>query len=112
MHFDSWVVAHFCINPSKLVTMFHFTPTEGAAGQHSTDQTSTNEQPNNEPSILTNMTSGIELEVLAYTPLGVDPVQHLSNALSNPVLLECSRCNKSHPWKLPFISLLEKANLA
>jgi hypothetical protein len=57
------------------------------------------------------MTSGIEPEVLAYTPRGVDPVQHLSDALSKPVLLVCPRCNKSHPWKLPFKEFLDEESL-
>jgi hypothetical protein len=107
MHLSSQVVAHLSINPSILVIMSQLASVDGAAGQPST-----NEQSTNEPSILTNMTSGIEIEVLAFTPLGVDPAQHLSNALSKPVLLDCSRCNNGHPWNLPFIDLLDKSNLA
>ncbi|KAI4715449.1 hypothetical protein E4T48_08364 [Aureobasidium sp. EXF-10727] len=60
------------------------------------------------PSILTNMTSGIELEVLAYAPEGIDPRRHLANALRKPVLLECKYCNKLHPWKLPFVGNLDR----
>ncbi|KAG9741537.1 hypothetical protein KCU73_g8900, partial [Aureobasidium melanogenum] len=65
-----------------------------------------------QPSILTNMTSGIELEVLAYAPSGVDPRRHLANALSQPVLLPCSKCNQSHSWKLPYLGLLDRQNFA
>ncbi|KAH0007603.1 hypothetical protein KCU78_g11687, partial [Aureobasidium melanogenum] len=65
-----------------------------------------------QPSILTNMTSGIELEVLAYAPSGVDPRRHLANALSQPVLLPCSKCNQSHSWKLPYLGLLDRKNFA
>ncbi|KAI4723944.1 hypothetical protein E4T49_08328 [Aureobasidium sp. EXF-10728] len=60
------------------------------------------------PSILTNMTSGIELEVLAYAPGGIDPRRHLANALRKPVLLECKYCSKLHPWKLPFVGNLDR----
>ncbi|KAH0367112.1 hypothetical protein KCU65_g4848, partial [Aureobasidium melanogenum] len=60
-----------------------------------------------QPSILTNMTSGIELEVIAYAPSGVDPQRHLSNALRQPFLLPCSKCNQTHCWKLPFSGLLD-----
>ncbi|KAG9526683.1 hypothetical protein KCV07_g430, partial [Aureobasidium melanogenum] len=63
-----------------------------------------------QPSILTNMTSGIELEVLAYAPSGVDPRRHLANALSEPILLPCSKCNQSHSWKLPYLGLLDRKN--
>ncbi|KAG9948774.1 hypothetical protein KCU85_g4766, partial [Aureobasidium melanogenum] len=61
-----------------------------------------------QPSILTNMTSGIELEVIAYAPSGVDPQRHLSNALRQPILLPCSKCNQTHCWKLPFLGLLDR----
>ncbi|KAH0382620.1 hypothetical protein KCU92_g6049, partial [Aureobasidium melanogenum] len=65
-----------------------------------------------QPSILTNMTSGIELEVLAYAPSGVDPQRHLSNALRQPILLPCSKCNQTHSWKLPYLGLLDRQNFA
>ncbi|KAG9858499.1 hypothetical protein KCU98_g469, partial [Aureobasidium melanogenum] len=65
-----------------------------------------------QPSILTNMTSGIELEVIAYAPSGVDPQRHLSNALRQPVLLPCSKCSQTHLWKLPYLGLLDRKNFA
>ncbi|KAG9593699.1 hypothetical protein KCU77_g12910, partial [Aureobasidium melanogenum] len=61
-----------------------------------------------QPSILTNMTSGIELEVIAYAPSGVNPQHHLSNALRQPVLLPCSKCSQTHLWKLPYLGLLDR----
>lgn len=73
-------------------------PLDGAAGQPSVKQ----------PSILTNMTTGIELEALIYAPRGIGPVRHLSNALCKPVLLDCSKCNKAHPWRLPFNNLRDQ----
>ena len=78
--------------------MSHSTALDGAAGQPSVKQ----------PSILTNMTTGIELEALIYAPRGIDPVRHLSNALCKPVLLNCSKCNKAHPWRLPFNNLRDQ----
>ncbi|KAI4750575.1 hypothetical protein E4T52_16834 [Aureobasidium sp. EXF-3400] len=82
--------------------MSHLTPIENAAGQPST----------NEPSVLTNMTSGIELECLAYTPRHIDPKKHVADALCRPVLSRCSKCSGSHSWKLPFVDLLDRENLA
>lgn len=78
--------------------MSHLTPLDGAAGQPSIEQ----------PSILTNMTTGLELEALIFAPCGIDPVAHLSKALCKPVLLECSKCNKVHPWRLPFNNLRDR----
>lgn len=65
-----------------------------------------------QPSILTNMTSGIELEVIAYAPSGVDPQRHLANALLRPVILPCSKCNQPHSWKLPYLGLLDHKIIA
>jgi hypothetical protein len=107
------VVAQILINFFSLVIMSLVPPTDGAAGQPSANQSSiiepsVNGPSDNDLSILTNMTTGIELEVIAYAPEGVNPERHLSNALSEPVLLECTKCNRSHAWKLPFIKLLGK----
>ncbi|KAH0351660.1 hypothetical protein KCU83_g4086, partial [Aureobasidium melanogenum] len=65
-----------------------------------------------QPSILTSMTSGIELEVIAYAPSGVNPQHHLSNALRQPVLLPCSKCSQTHMWKLPYLGLLDRKTFA
>jgi hypothetical protein len=113
MYLESQVMAHVLISSFLLVIMSLASPIDGAAGQPSSNQSSTTEPSvngpsNNELSILTNMTTGIELEVIAYAPQGVNPKRHLSNALSKPVLLVCMKCNRSHPWKLPFIKLFVK----
>jgi hypothetical protein len=113
MYLESQVMAHILLSSFFLVIMFLASPIDGAAGQPSSNQSSTiepsvNGPSNNELSILTNMTTGTELEVIAYAPQGVDPKRHLSNALSKPVLLVCTKCNRSHPWKLPFIKFLGK----
>ncbi|KAH0339544.1 hypothetical protein KCU81_g7136, partial [Aureobasidium melanogenum] len=68
------------------------TTTEDAAGQ---------------PSIMENMTFGIEFEFLCYTPHGVSPRSHLSQALREPVDLLCSRCAQNHSWKLPVEGTLD-----
>ncbi|KAI4846899.1 hypothetical protein E4T44_04813 [Aureobasidium sp. EXF-8845] len=62
------------------------TTSNGAAGQ---------------PSILENMTFGIELEMLALAPRNVNPSKYLSKAFRQPILLLCSRCKRDHPWQLP-----------
>jgi hypothetical protein len=62
------------------------TPVDNAAGQ---------------PSILDNLTFGLELEMLALAPRNVNSRKHLLRALRKPVLLPCSHCNKKHPWRLP-----------
>jgi hypothetical protein len=54
-----------------------------------------------QPSILENMTFGIELEMLALAPHKVNPGKYLLKAFKQPVLLPCSRCKRDHPWKLP-----------
>ncbi|CAD0107106.1 unnamed protein product [Aureobasidium uvarum] len=56
-----------------------------------------------QPSILNDMTFGIELEFLSYTPRKVrdGPRGHLTRALHTPVNLLCKNCNKEHSWKLP-----------
>lgn len=83
------------ITSHKPTAMSHVTALDGAAGQPSIEQ----------PSISTNMTTGLELEALIFAPYGIDPVAHLSKALCKPVLLECSKCNEAHPWRLPFNNL-------
>jgi hypothetical protein len=54
-----------------------------------------------QPSILENMTFGIELEMLALAPRKVNPSKYLLKALRQPILLPCSRCKRDHPWQLP-----------
>ncbi|KAI4715404.1 hypothetical protein E4T48_08417 [Aureobasidium sp. EXF-10727] len=56
-----------------------------------------------QPSILNDMTFGIELEFLSYTPRNVreGPRGHLTRALQTPVTLRCKNCNEEHWWKLP-----------
>lgn len=82
------VVEYLCkINTIlKLHTMSLSTTDYDAAGQ---------------PSILENMTFGLEFEMLAYTPRKINPQDHLTTALQKPISLPCSRCNKDHCWKLP-----------
>ncbi|KAI5207291.1 hypothetical protein E4T38_03458 [Aureobasidium subglaciale] len=60
-----------------------------------------------QPSILINMTTGIELEFLAYTPKNVKPKAYLLKALRAPVTLKCSKCAASHSWDLPFAGKLD-----
>lgn len=81
--------------------MSHLTAVDGAAGQPSSKQLS----------FLTNLTSGIEIEVLSYGPRGIDPDFHVADALCKPVLLECSKCSRSHAWKLPYLGLVDTKNL-
>lgn len=59
-----------------------------------------------QPSILENMTFGVEFEMLAYAPRGVEPRAHLEKVLSEPVSLHCSHCNRDHSWKLPVEGVL------
>jgi hypothetical protein len=71
MYLESQVMAHILISSFFLVIMSLASPIDGAAGQPSSNQSSTTEPSvngpsNNELSILTNMTTGIELEVIAY----------------------------------------------
>ncbi|KAI5198611.1 hypothetical protein E4T39_06649 [Aureobasidium subglaciale] len=60
-----------------------------------------------QPTILSNMTTGIELEFLAYTPKNVKPKAHLLKALRAPVTLKCSKCAASHSWILPVTGKLD-----
>ncbi|KAG9858590.1 hypothetical protein KCU98_g574, partial [Aureobasidium melanogenum] len=66
--------------------MCSFTATDHAAGQ---------------PSIMENMSFGIEFEFLCYTPRDVSPKSHLSKVLKQPVVLPCTRCTQSLTWTLP-----------
>ncbi|KAG9592562.1 hypothetical protein KCU77_g665, partial [Aureobasidium melanogenum] len=72
--------------------MCSFTATGYAAGQ---------------PSIIENMTFGIEFEFLCYTPRDVSPKSHLSKVLKEPVVLPCTRCTQSHTWTLPVEGTLD-----
>jgi hypothetical protein len=63
--------------------------------------TGANDAAGQPPSILENMTFGIELEMLALAPHKVNPNKYLFKALRQPILLPCSRCKRDHPWKLP-----------
>ncbi|KAI4740743.1 hypothetical protein E4T50_08832 [Aureobasidium sp. EXF-12298] len=63
--------------------MCSFIDTDYAAGQ---------------PSIMENMTFGIEFEFLCYTPRDV---------LKEPVVLPCTRCTHSHTWTLPVKGTLD-----
>lgn len=60
-----------------------------------------------QPSIMDNMTFGIELEFLCYTPRDMSPRSHLSKALRKPVLLPCTRCDQNHSWILPTEGVLD-----
>ncbi|KAG9516515.1 hypothetical protein KCV07_g6823, partial [Aureobasidium melanogenum] len=72
--------------------MCSFIDTDYAAGQ---------------PSIMENMTFGIEFEFLCFTPRDVSPKSHLSKVLEEPVVLPCARCTQSHTWTLPVKSTLD-----
>lgn len=102
MHLGSQVLSHNSITLQNLVMISRPTTVGGAAGQPSIDPLS----------ILTNLTSGIEIEVMAYGPRRIDPDFHVADALCKPVLLQCSTCSRSHPWKLPYLGLVDTANFA
>ncbi|KAG9571526.1 hypothetical protein KCU71_g189, partial [Aureobasidium melanogenum] len=80
------------VTKSELNTMCSFIDTDYAAGQ---------------PSIMENMTFGIEFEFLCYTPRDVSPKSHLSKVLKEPVVLPCTRCTQSHTWTLPVKATLD-----
>lgn len=67
----------------------------------------TTEDAAGQPSMMENMTFGIEFEFLCYTPHGVSPRSYLSQALREPVDLPCSRCAQNHSWKLPVEGTLD-----
>ncbi|KAK6005871.1 hypothetical protein QM012_007513 [Aureobasidium pullulans] len=60
-----------------------------------------------QPSIMENMTFGIEFEFLCYTPRNKGPRSHLSQALKKPVVLPCTRCGQNHSWMLPTEGVLD-----
>ncbi|KAG9528157.1 hypothetical protein KCU93_g4489, partial [Aureobasidium melanogenum] len=60
-----------------------------------------------QPSIMENMTFGIEFEFLCFTPRDVSPKSHLSKVLKEPVVLPCTRCTESHTWTLPVKGTLD-----
>ncbi|KAH0174712.1 hypothetical protein KCU67_g620, partial [Aureobasidium melanogenum] len=89
---QTWEPLHHAICAIKLNTMCSFIDTDYAAGQ---------------PSIMENMTFGIEFEFLCYTPRDVSPKSHLSKVLKEPVVLPCTRCTHSHTWTLPVKGTLD-----
>ena len=54
-----------------------------------------------QPSILSDLTFGIEFEFLAYAPDNVNPQRAAMKALNRPVQVQCDKCPQIHSFMLP-----------